>query len=70
MVFMAMPVLVGTLADIRGYGLDQIGYLASAELSGVFIASVFAAFTINRFNRRKLVRALRPGARVAYSSAS
>jgi len=51
-VFMGMPIILGTLADLRGYGDAEIGYLASAELGGMFLASLFVAATVNRLNRR------------------
>lgn len=53
-VFMGMPILVGTLADLRGYGEAEIGYLASAELGGMFAASIVTSILLNRVNRRRV----------------
>lgn len=52
MVFMGMPILVGALADLRGYSEEVVGYLASAELGGMFLSSVFVSLTVNRLNLR------------------
>jgi len=51
-VFMGMPILVGALADLRGYSEEAVGYLASAELGGMFLASVFVSLFIYRLDRR------------------
>ena len=52
MVFMGMPILVGALADLRGYSEEAVGYLASAELGGMFLSSVFVSVMVKRLNLR------------------
>lgn len=54
MVFMAMPIMVGAFADLRGYGEAQVGYLASAELAGVLVSSIAASILLAGTNRRLL----------------
>ena len=49
---MGMPILVGALADLRGYSEEAVGYIASAELGGMFLASVFVSVFVYRLNRR------------------
>ena len=54
-VFIGMPMLVGSLADTLGFNEQQLGWLASADLIGIFIASIFASLMVNRVNRQVLV---------------
>jgi len=54
-VFIGMPMLVGSLADTLGFNEQQLGWLASADLIGIFIASIVASFLVNRVNRQVLV---------------
>lgn len=51
---MGMPILSGALVDSLGYSLAQVGYIASAENTGMFLASGLTSVLINRVNRRKL----------------
>lgn len=52
--FMGMPIAAEAMATDLGFGDDQIGYMASAEYGGMFLASVITAFLINRMDRRLL----------------
>lgn len=51
-VFMGMPLLVGAMADSLGFDQQQLGWLASADLGGIFIGSVLTSLVITRVNRR------------------
>ncbi|MEW6999291.1 MFS transporter [Colwelliaceae bacterium BS250] len=53
-VFMGMPMLVGSLAETLGINEQQLGWLASADLIGIFIASVSVSLIINKVNRQTL----------------
>ncbi|GAB3112233.1 MFS transporter [Aestuariicella hydrocarbonica] len=53
-VVMGMPMIVGALADDLGFGEQQVGWLASADLGGMFLASLLTAMVITRVNRRQL----------------
>ncbi|MEW6983803.1 MFS transporter [Colwelliaceae bacterium 6471] len=53
-VFIGMPMLVGSLAETLGFNEQQLGWLASADLMGIFVASIIASLLVNRFNRQKL----------------
>jgi len=53
-VVLGMPIMVGALADSRGFSEQQVGWLASADLGGMFLASIFTSTVITRFNRRYL----------------
>jgi len=52
--FMGMPIAAEAMHSDLGYGDDLIGYMASAEYGGMFIASVIASLLINRMDRRLL----------------
>jgi len=54
-VFIGMPMLVGSLADTLGFDDQQLGWLASADLMGIFVASIAASLLVNRVNRQLLV---------------
>jgi predicted MFS family arabinose efflux permease len=54
-VFIGMPMLVGSLADTLGFDEQQLGWLASADLMGIFVASIAASMLVNRVNRQLLV---------------
>jgi len=54
-VFIGMPMLVGSLADTLGFNEQQLGWLASADLIGIFFASILASLLVNRINRKLLV---------------
>ena len=53
-VFMGMPMLVGSLAETLGINEQQLGWLASADLIGIFFASVSVSLIINKVNRQTL----------------
>jgi predicted MFS family arabinose efflux permease len=53
-VFIGMPMLVGSLADTLGFNDQQLGWLASADLMGIFVASVTVSLLINKVNRQAL----------------
>jgi predicted MFS family arabinose efflux permease len=54
-VFMGMPVLVGALVETRGLSEAQAGYMASADLLGIFCASITISLCIRRIDRRHWV---------------
>lgn len=54
-VFIGMPMLVGSLADTLGFDEQQLGWLASADLMGIFVASIIASLLVNKVNRQLLV---------------
>lgn len=56
-VFIGMPMLVGSLADTLGFDEQQLGWLASADLMGIFVASIIASLLVNKVNRQLLVYA-------------
>jgi len=37
---LGMPMIVGMLVDQLGFTAPEAGYIASAELSGIFVASI------------------------------
>jgi predicted MFS family arabinose efflux permease len=51
-VFMGLPILVGALVDFRGFTEEQVGYLASADLGGMFISSIIVFLFIAKMDRR------------------
>ncbi len=51
-VFIGMPMLVGAMADSLGFDEQQLGWLASADLSGIFLASITTAWLLPRINRQ------------------
>lgn len=53
-VVLGMPMLVGALADNLGFNDQQVGWLASADLGGMFLASILTSMVITRVNRRWL----------------
>jgi predicted MFS family arabinose efflux permease len=53
-VFIGMPMLVGAMADSLGFDEQQLGWLASADLSGIFVASIVTSLLLNRVNRRAM----------------
>ncbi|WP_339670534.1 MFS transporter [Dasania marina] len=54
-VFMGMPMLVGALSDNLGFSAQQVGWLASADLGGMFASSILTSLLVARVNRRYLV---------------
>ncbi|MDO0944668.1 MFS transporter [Chromohalobacter israelensis] len=53
-VVMGMPLMVGAWADFLHFDEQQVGWLASADLGGMFLASVATAALVSRLNRRHL----------------
>jgi len=53
-VFIGMPMLVGAMAESFGFDEQQLGWLASADLSGVFVASIATSLLLNKVNRQWL----------------
>ncbi len=51
-VFMGMPMLVGAMAEDLGFQEQQLGWLASADLGGIFIGSILTSLVIPKVNRR------------------
>jgi len=51
-VFMGLPIMVGALVEFRGFSEEQVGYLASADLGGMFISSIIVSLRISRMDRR------------------
>jgi len=56
-VVIGMPMLVGALADNLDFSEQQLGWLASADLGGMFLASIMTSMVITRVNRRHLALA-------------
>nr|WP_316638684.1 MFS transporter [uncultured Roseateles sp.] len=54
-VFLAMPVVLGALADLRGLPPDQLGQIASAETFGIAITATFSPVLMRRFGIRPLM---------------
>lgn len=55
MVFMGMPILVGALVETRGFSESSAGYMASADLLGIFCASIAVSFAVKHVDRRHWV---------------
>ncbi|BFM17890.1 hypothetical protein R50073_40730 [Maricurvus nonylphenolicus] len=53
-VFIGMPMLVGAMAESLGFDEQQLGWLASADLFGIFVASIATSWLLNRTNRQWL----------------
>ncbi|ABE58546.1 hypothetical protein [Chromohalobacter israelensis] len=53
-VVMGMPLMVGAWADFLHFDEQQVGWLASADLGGMFLASLATAALVSRLNRRHL----------------
>ena len=51
-VFQGMPVLVGSMVDTLGVNEQQAGWLASADLGGMTVASIATSYLVTRLNRR------------------
>ena len=51
---MGLPLLVGSMADSLGFNEQQLGWLASSDMGGLFIGSVLTSFFVVKFNRRHL----------------
>lgn len=51
-VFMGLPILVGALVEFRGFSEEQVGYLASADLGGMFLSSIIVSLCVSKMDRR------------------
>ena len=56
-VAMGMPLLVGSMASSLGFSDQQLGYLASSDMTGLFVGSVSASLVVAKMNRRLLAAA-------------
>ena len=56
-VAMGMPLLVGSMAESLGFNEQQLGWLASSDMGGLFVGSVLTALLVTRINRRFLAAA-------------
>lgn len=56
-VAMGMPLLVGSMAESLGFSEQELGWLASSDMGGLFIGSVLTALLVTRINRRFLAAA-------------
>ena len=45
-----LPVMVGVMTDQLGFGLERAGYVASANMGGVALGSVFRAGLTRRWS--------------------
>ena len=53
-VAMGMPLLVGSMAESLGFSEQQLGWLASSDMGGLFVGSVSTALLVTKVNRRFL----------------
>ena len=53
-VAMGMPLLVGSMAKSLGFSEQQLGWLASSDMGGLFVGSILAALLVTSVNRRLL----------------
>ena len=53
-VAMGMPLLVGSMAKSLGFSEQQLGWLASSDMGGLFVGSIVAALLVTSVNRRLL----------------
>ncbi len=56
-VAMGLPLLVGSMAESLGFNEQQLGWLASSDMGGLFIGSVLTSLFVTRVNRRYLAAA-------------
>lgn len=52
--YQSLPVVLGALAQRRGFSDQQVGWLGSAELSGMLLGGVFAAWVVAVGRHRRL----------------
>lgn len=52
--YQSLPVVLGSLAKHRGFNDQQVGWLGSAELSGMLFGGLFAAWVVAHGRHRKL----------------
>jgi len=53
-VAMGLPLLVGSMAESLGFNEEQLGWLASTDMAGLFFGSVLSSFLVTTVNRRIL----------------
>ena len=53
-VAMGLPLLVGSMAENLKFSEEQLGWLASSDMSGLFFGSVLTSFMVTKINRRYL----------------
>jgi predicted MFS family arabinose efflux permease len=53
-VFQGMPILLGSMADTLAISDQQAGWLASADLGGMSVASIATYYLVTRVNRRHI----------------
>lgn len=53
-VAMGLPLLVGSMAESLGFSDEQLGWLASSDMAGLFFGSVITSFLVTKINRRYL----------------
>ncbi len=54
---MGLPLLVGSMAESLGFSDQQLGWLASSDMGGLFVGSVLTSLFVTRINRRFLAAA-------------
>jgi predicted MFS family arabinose efflux permease len=52
-----LPLWVGTMTETLGFTTQQVGFLASADMVGIFVTSTSAVLWVRRWNWRPLVLA-------------
>ncbi len=52
--FNMMPFVVGSIADTYGYGAEQLGYIATAYMSGYTLMTVALVFCVRRIDWRQI----------------
>ena len=53
-VAMGLPLLVGSMAESLGFSDQELGWLASFDMGGLFVGSVLTSLVVTRVNRRFL----------------
>jgi predicted MFS family arabinose efflux permease len=53
-VAMGLPLLVGSIAESLHFTDEQLGWIASSDMGGLFLGSVLTSFLVTRINRRHL----------------
>ena len=54
LMFIGLPIILGTIADKFVLSDEQIGWIASADLSGLFLGSIVTSLLIRRVPLRRL----------------
>lgn len=52
-----MPVVLGSVAEARGYSESELGFLASAYAGGLFLTTLSGVFWVRRFDWKLLIKA-------------